>query len=121
MVAHRATTRRRMAEYLTEAGYAHVHQADSGGTALPMLQNGRYDLLIADIDMPGKQGIDLLRMVRADKVTNKLPIVMIGGQAQLEQSGVATDSGTNGVLLKPVTAELLQQKIDQVFSRLIAA
>ena len=61
-----STMRRIIKNLLRDLGFTNTQEADDGTTALPMLQSGNFDFLITDWNMPGMQGIDLLKAVRAD-------------------------------------------------------
>ena len=61
-----STMRRIIKNLLRDLGYNNTAEADDGTTALPMLQTGQFDFLVTDWNMPGMQGIDLLKAVRAD-------------------------------------------------------
>ena len=61
-----STMRRIIKNLMRDLGYANTHEADDGLTALPMLKGGGYDFLVTDWNMPGMQGIDLLKAIRND-------------------------------------------------------
>jgi CheY-like chemotaxis protein len=61
-----STMRRIIKNMLRDLGFTNTYEADDGTTALPMLQNGSFDFLITDWNMPAMSGIDLLSYVRAD-------------------------------------------------------
>jgi len=61
-----STMRRIIKNLLRDLGFTNVSEADDGSTALPMLQNGDFDFVVTDWNMPGMQGIDLLRAIRAE-------------------------------------------------------
>lgn len=116
-----ATMRRIVKNLLKELGYEHLDEADDGLTALPKLKNGEYDFLITDWNMPGMEGIDLLKAVRADSKLKDLPVLMVTAEAKREQIVAAAQAGVNGYVIKPFTSEQLRQKIEKVVERLEAA
>jgi two-component system chemotaxis response regulator CheY len=113
-----STMRRIVKNVLQELGYSRIEEADDGKTALPMLQAGAFDFLITDWNMPGMQGIDLLRAVRADGKLAKLPVLMLTAEAKREQIVEAAQAGVNGYVIKPFTAATLKEKLDKVFESL---
>lgn len=113
-----STMRRIVKNVLQELGYSRIEEADDGQTALPMLQAGDYDFLITDWNMPGMQGIDLLRAVRADKALSGLPVLMLTAEAKREQIVEAAQAGVNGYVIKPFTAATLKEKLDNIFQTL---
>lgn len=116
-----STMRRIIKNLLRDLGFNNTSEADDGTTALPMLQNGSFDLLITDWNMPGMQGIDLLRSVRADPHLKALPVLMVTAEAKREQIVEAAQAGVNGYIVKPFTAQTLKEKVDKIFERLESA
>ncbi len=116
-----STMRRIIRNLLRDLGYNNTQEADDGATALPMLQKEKFDFLITDWNMPGMQGIDLLKAVRADAALSKLPVLMVTAEAKKDQIVEAAQSGVNGYIVKPFTAETLKEKIDKIFERINAA
>jgi len=110
-----STMRRIIKNLLHDLGYADVAEADDGLSALPMLQQGQFDFLITDWNMPGMQGIDLLKAVRADEKLAKIPVLMLTAESKREQIVEAAQAGVNGYVIKPFTATVLKDKIDKIF------
>jgi len=102
---------------LNELGYADISEADDGKTALPMLQNGSFDFVVTDWNMPGMPGIELLRAIRADERLKTLPVLMVTAEAQREQIIEAAKAGVSGYIVKPFTGQTLKEKLDKIFER----
>ena len=115
-----STMRRIIKNLLHDLGYDNSHEADDGTTALPMLRNGSFDFLITDWNMPGMQGIDLLRAVRSDPKLKTLPVLLVTAEARRDQIVMAAEAGVNGYIVKPFTAQTLKEKIDRIFERIAA-
>ena len=109
-----STMRRIIKNLLHDLGYANVTEADDGNTALPLLQNGAFDFLITDWNMPGMAGLDLLKAVRANEKLKKMPVLMLTAEAKREQIVEAAQAGVNGYVIKPFTAQTLKEKIDKI-------
>lgn len=116
-----STMRRIIKNLLRELGFNNTDEADDGTTALPMLKSGKYDFLVTDCNMPGMQGIDLLKAVRADEKLKGLPVLMVTAESRRDQIVAAAEAGVNGYIVKPFTAETLAQKIDKIFERINAS
>jgi two-component system chemotaxis response regulator CheY len=112
-----STMRRIIKNLLRDLGFSNTQEADDGQTALPMLQNGSFDFLVTDWNMPGMQGIDLLKAVRADPNLKNLPVLMVTAEAKREQIIEAAQAGVNGYVVKPFTAQTLEEKINKIFER----
>ena len=106
---------------LASLGFTNVEEADDGLSALPMLMTGTFDFLVTDWNNPGMQGIELLKAVRAEPSIADLPTLMVTIEARREQIVMAAEAGVNGYIVKPFTAETLQQKIDTIFERIATA
>ena len=115
-----STMRRIIKNLLRELGFTNTHEADDGNTALPMLKDGDYELLVTDWNMPGMEGIDLLKACRADPDLAKLPVLMVTAEQKKEQIIEAAQAGVNGYIVKPFTAQTLKEKLDKIFERMAA-
>ena len=116
-----STMRRIIKNLLRDLGYNNTHEADDGNTALPMLKNGDYQFVVTDWNMPGMQGIDLLKAIRLDDKLKHLPVLMVTAEAKREQIIEAAQSGVNGYIIKPFTAQTLEEKLGKIFERLAAS
>jgi len=115
-----STMRRIIKNLLRDLGFNNTSEADDGNTALPMLQNGDFDFLVTDWNMPGMQGIDLLKAVRSDPKLEKLPVLMVTAESKRDQIVEAAQAGVNGYIVKPFTAVTLKEKIEKIFERIVA-
>jgi len=113
-----STMRRIIKNLLRDLGFNNTLEADDGLTALPILQAGGIDFLITDWNMPGMQGIDLLKKVRADEKLVSLPVLMVTAETKREQIIEAAQAGVNGYIVKPFTAATLKDKIEKIFERI---
>ena len=113
-----STMRRIIKNLLRDLGYNNTHEADDGNTALPMLKNGDYQFVVTDWNMPGMQGIDLLKAIRIDDKLKHLPVLMVTAEAKREQIIEAAQAGVNGYIVKPFTAATLKEKLDKIFERI---
>ena len=71
--------------------------------------------------MPGMQGIDLLRSVRADPNMSTLPVLLVTAESKKDQIVMAAEAGVNGYIVKPFTAATLEEKIKKIFERIDAS
>ena len=113
-----STMRRIIKNLLRDLGFTNTDEADDGQTALPKLEAGGFDFLVTDWNMPGMQGIDLLKAVRADPNLKDLPVLMVTAESKREQIIEAAQAGVNGYVVKPFTAGTLKEKIDKIFERI---
>ena len=110
-----STMRRIIKNLLRDLGFNNTQEADDGSTALPMLQKSEFDFVVTDWNMPGMQGIDLLKAIRADDSLKHLPVLMVTAEAKREQIIAAAQAGVNGYVVRPFTAAALKEKVDKIF------
>ncbi len=115
-----STMRRIIKNLLRDLGFNNTSEADDGQTALPMLKSGNFDFLVTDWNMPGMDGLTLLKTVRADEELSDMPVLMVTAEAKRDQIVVAAEAGVNGYVVKPFTAATLKEKIEKIFQRLEA-
>jgi two-component system, chemotaxis family, chemotaxis protein CheY len=113
-----STMRRIVKNLLRDLGFTNTLEADDGKTALPKLQAGGIDFLVTDWNMPGMNGLDLLKAVRADPKLANMPVLMVTAEAKREQIIMAAQAGVNGYIIKPFTAATLKEKIEKIFERI---
>ena len=66
-----STMRRIIKNLLKDLGFSKIQEADDGSTALPMLQQGDFDFVVTDWNMPGMQGIDSVSYTHLTLPTNR--------------------------------------------------
>ncbi len=90
-------------EALERAGFA-VDEAINGIEALEKLLAGRYDLVVADINMPKMDGLAFLRALRAEGEVATVPAIVTSTEAGPQDRDAAREAGANLYLVKPVPA-----------------
>jgi two-component system nitrogen regulation response regulator NtrX len=85
---------------------------DNAARALELIKTERFDVVLSDVVMPGKDGLTMLEDLRAQGAT--VPVIMISGQANIEMAVRATRSGAVDFLEKPLSTEKLLLTIDNV-------
>ena len=92
-----------------------IDQATNGTDALRRLQSRSYDLMISDTDMPGMNGADLMRSVRADEKLKLLPVILMLAVGAGKQDVLdAVTLGISGFIIKPFRPEQLRAQIKKV-------
>jgi two-component system chemotaxis response regulator CheY len=99
---------------LTKAGFS-VEKAASAEEALKKFAAGvKVDLLITDLNMPGMNGIDLIKQVRTLQAYKFLPILFLTTESQQSRKAEAKAAGASGWIVKPATADDLLNTIKLV-------
>ncbi len=93
--------------HLVGAGYQ-VLQAESGAQALALIEGRRLDLVLLDVLMPGLDGFETCRRIRAMPAGRDTPVLFLTALGDLETHRAALDSGADDFLTKPINrTELL--------------
>lgn len=108
------TMRRIVRNLLVQNGHTDIGEAGDGQTALQMLRETKYDLVICDWTMEPMSGLDLLRMIRAEPSIAKTPFIMVTADGKFENVMAGKAAGMNNYIVKPFNADTLQQKISAV-------
>jgi two-component system chemotaxis response regulator CheY len=103
---------------LEQIGIRHIHEAENGVAAMQTASLQPLDLIISDYNMPEMDGLSLLRAVRGHPVVRKLPFILLTGRGDRELVVKAAQAGVNNYLVKPFTAQVLREKIEQVMGKL---
>ncbi|VAX15213.1 Chemotaxis regulator - transmits chemoreceptor signals to flagellar motor components CheY, partial [hydrothermal vent metagenome] len=104
-----ATMRKIERNILGQLGIKNVDEADDGSTALPKIQQTKYDIILLDWNMPQMSGLELLKAVRSDPNTKNVPIVMVTAEALKDNIVAAAQAGVNDYVVKPFTAAVLEE------------
>lgn len=88
--------------------------ADHGQQALACLAHDSFDLVLLDVKMPVMDGIELTRLLRADKETSALPIIGVTARASAIDHTLLLEAGMNAVLTKPYTNKMLLNALEAI-------
>jgi len=112
-----ATMRKVIKNLLRQIGYQDVIEAEDGVHALKELKSQKIDFVISDWNMPNMTGIELLRAVRADSELSSLPFLMVTAESLKENVVEAVKAGVSNYIVKPFTAEVLNEKIKKIIEK----
>lgn len=108
-------------EMLTSLGFSRIVEAEDGDQAWDLIVRGARDaesrigLVVADWQMPGKSGLDLLRSIRTTTAVAELPFFMVtsnGTEAAIREAQAA---GVTDYLVKPFLVEHFAEKLGVLF------
>ncbi len=106
--------RRVVRDMLDVAGAAMV-EADSAEAGLQRIEEGDYDLILLDLRMPGMDGFEVIRRVRArDDAKRTLPIVVVTADTAIDLTQRCIAAGADEVLFKPVAMDALFDAIGRI-------
>ena len=93
-------------------------ETQDGNAALRVIKNEKVGLVVTDWNMPNMSGLDLLREIRQDPQTSSLPVLMVTAEGLKENVMEAVKAGVSNYVVKPFTAEVLQEKIETIFKKM---
>jgi CheY-like chemotaxis protein len=84
---------------------------ESGEKAVGLCSQQRFDLILMDIQMPGMNGLDATKQIRAGGMNTSTPIIAMTASEQSEDELAALDAGCDDYLAKPIKRKLMERKI----------
>jgi two-component system chemotaxis response regulator CheY len=103
---------------LQEMGVRNIIDAENGDDAFKKATTQPLDMIISDFNMPGMDGLGLLRAVRGHPAVRKLPFILVTGRGDNALVVSAAQAGVNNYIVKPFTAEMLREKVEAVVGKL---
>ena len=100
-----------LARSLEQQGHA-VTLVNDGRAALDALRQGRYDLLLLDIEMPVMDGFQVLEAMKADRALRELPVIVTSSVEGLANIVRCIELGAEDYLPKPLNAVLLKARVN---------
>lgn len=105
-----ADNRTHVVDYLRHRGFE-VEWADNGISALRQVSETMPDIVLMDIQMPGINGLDVIRCLRAMPPTRHLPVIALTGSALEGDQDLCLEAGASAFLAKPCTLSELMKLI----------
>lgn len=102
--------------HLKKEGFT-VDSASDGESALIMLRNGHYDLVSLDLMLPGMQGVELCRILRADPKMSSLPIIMLTAKGEEVDRILGIEMGADDYMSKPFSPREFIARIKALLRR----
>jgi two-component system cell cycle response regulator DivK len=99
-----------MRDVLTYSGYE-VIEATTGEDGVRLAGEAAPDLVLMDLQLPGIDGAEALRRIRASEVNPDVPVVAVTAFAMLEDRERAYDAGFVGYVEKPISVRGLPQQV----------
>ncbi len=113
-----ATSRGLITQALDDIGVKNYVTENDGKKALDRLSSTPVHLVLSDYNMPGLDGLGLLKAVRSHPPTQKIGFILVTGRPTPEIVNEAKKLGLNNMIKKPFTATSMKQCIESVVGRL---
>jgi two-component system chemotaxis response regulator CheY len=91
-------------------------EAQDGAEALKKFSQGKFDIVITDINMPVLDGLKLISHLRSDDSKVSVPIIVITTESAEEDRDRALRLGANAYLIKPVQAQVVLDTVKKLLS-----
>lgn len=105
----------RITQWLVEVEKHLVEHVDSGSAALERLEYFKYELIILDVGLPDKSGIEVLKEFR--KKGGLTPVLVLTGQDKIDQKIQGLDAGADDYLTKPFHVQELTARLRSLLRR----
>ena len=105
-----------LVEFLLEEGGYHIVKAASGEEALAITrdsENGAPDLILMDIHLPGMDGLSVVRAMKTDQRTARIPILALTAHAMRGDKDRFLEAGCDGYISKPIDVKTFISAIEQ--------
>jgi DNA-binding NtrC family response regulator len=117
VVDDKFSMRELLATALSERGFE-VDTADCGEAAIEELATGQFDIVITDLSMPGKNGMDVLKAVKAQSPDTE--VILITAFGTIDTAVEAMRLGAYDFLTKPFKLSEMERKVDKIIQKLQA-
>ena len=114
VVEDNADMRELFCTVLSDSGYQCFPAAD-GQQALSIMDQAYIDLIVADIMMPGMDGYELTRAIRAAKM--EIPILMVTAKDQFDDMRTGFRAGADDYMVKPINVKELVLRVEALLRR----
>lgn len=108
--------RKLMRVVLKAKGY-NVIEATTGEEALNLLKNQKPNIILMDIQLPGIDGLTLIKQIKADSVTKEIPIIAVTAYAMKGDEQKILDTGCEAYMSKPINTQELPLVIEKYIKK----
>lgn len=109
-----AAIRQGIVDALAYSGYG-VLEAGDGRRGLELAMEAAYDLMLLDLVLPGKDGLEILREVRASRVT--IPVIILTARGEEADRVCGLKLGADDYVVKPFSVKELLARVEAVLRR----
>jgi diguanylate cyclase (GGDEF)-like protein len=97
--------------YRAFADDCQVYMATNGKTALQLCESRLPDLVLLDIEMPGMDGFEVCRQLKANEKTRDIPVIFVTAHSDPEQETLGLDLGAVDFIAKPINPSVLRARV----------
>src|SRR5687767_10380688 len=102
---------RRLAGFLLRSQGYQVREATTAAAAFEILKTAQFDPIVMDIHLPGMDGLDATRKLRAEPATAEIPVIAVTSYAMAGDRDKALAAGCSGYVTKPIDKNTFIQEV----------
>jgi diguanylate cyclase (GGDEF)-like protein len=111
-----AQNRRMLTRFFGGRGFD-VVEAENGSIALSLIAQQSFDAVLLDVVMPGIDGYEVLKQIRATYTPSALPVIMVTAKVESEDIALALELGANDYVTKPIDFRVAGARIQSQLAR----
>jgi len=92
-------------------------EATTAEEGIPLALERKPDLVLMDIQLPGMNGIDALRVLRTDPATAKIPVIAVTASVMQQDRKLITEAGFDGYVGKPISLTEFLDAVNAMLAR----
>jgi CheY-like chemotaxis protein len=116
VVEDNAVDRKLAGMVLTTGGHV-VTETTSAEAAIEAVANDHYDVILLDLHLPGADGVTLIRLLKANPDTDRIPIVAVTAYSDKYPRNDLLEAGCDGWIVKPIDTRRLAREIEDAAGR----
>ncbi|MEJ2552453.1 MAG: response regulator [Gammaproteobacteria bacterium] len=107
-------SRQHIQKTLRDVGIDKITEAENGTTAMPLLEQNNYDLILTDYNMPEMDGRELIGFIRGHQKYVATPVLMVTSETDMERLAAVDQIGVSAIIGKPFESGLIKKLIQKI-------
>jgi len=117
LVVEDSSTIASVVKYFLELEGFDVAVAKDGNSGLEAARRDQPQVIVTDYNMPGMDGMDMVKALRAEATTRGIAVLMLTSEDNVEKEARALEAGVDDYILKPVEPRRLAARVRSVLAR----
>ena len=117
MVVEDNEKNRKLVRVVLKAKGYNIIEAATGEEALNLLKNQKPDIILMDIQLPGIDGLTLIKQIKASVITKDIPIIAVTAYAMKGDEQKILDTGCNAYVSKPINTQELPLIVEKYIKK----
>ena len=117
MVVEDNEKNRKLVRVVLKAKGYNIIEAATGEEALNLLKNQKPDIILMDIQLPGIDGLTLIKQIKASVITKDIPIIAVTAYAMKGDEQKILDTGCDAYVSKPINTQELPRIVEKYIKK----